>query len=102
MLDQHPTPHWRSARALHALLALVLGLMGLHQSVASAHADELIVDDADAAVEVSGTWEASATTAGFYGGGYLFHEPGHGAAFIRWPFPAAGAPGRYQVYVRWS
>jgi hypothetical protein len=104
MLNQHRA---RSRPRVHGVraplvLALVLALMGLHLSVGAAWADELIVDDADAAVQLTGTWEASATTPGFYGGGYLFHAPGHGTASVRWPFPADGAPGRYQVFVRWS
>ncbi len=84
------------------LLVLAVALVGLHAPVATGWADELIVDDADAAVQLSGAWEASATTPGFYGGGYLFHAPGHGTATIRWLFPAGGAPGRYDVFVRWS
>ena len=46
---------------------------------APALADELIVDNADATVQVSGAWQTSATTPGFYGGGYLFHMPGRGS-----------------------
>ena len=102
MLDQHQARRKPRARRVPATLALVLALMGLHLSVGAAWADELIVDDADAAVQLTGTWEASATTPGFYGGGYLFHAPGHGSASVRWPFPADGAPGRYQVFVRWT
>ncbi len=102
MLDQHRARRRPRARGVRAPLALVLALMGLHLSVGAAWADELIVDDADAAVQLTGTWEASATTPGFYGGGYLFHAPGHGSASVRWPFPADGAPGRYQVFVRWT
>ena len=94
---------WRPrARQVHVLLVLAVALVGLHAPVATGWADELIVDDADAAVQRSGAWEASATTPGFYGGGYLFHASGHGTATIRWPFPAGGAPGRYDVFVRWS
>src|SRR6266568_5573216 len=102
MLDQHRARRKPRARRVPATLALVLALMGLHLSVGAAWADELIVDDADAAVQLTGTWEASATTPGFYGGGYLFHAPGHGSASVRWTFPADGAPGRYQVFVRWT
>jgi len=64
-----------------------VALVGLHAPVATGWADELIVDDADAAVQLSGAWEASATTPGFYGGGYLFHAPGHGTATIRLELP---------------
>jgi hypothetical protein len=81
-------------------VALAFALMVLHLSIGPAWADELVVDDAYAAVQLTGTWEASATTPGFYGGGYLFHAPGHGSASVRWPFPADGAPGQYQVFVR--
>ena len=83
------------------LVAIVLA-MGLHALVAPAFADELIVDDADPAVQLSGPWQMSATTPGFYGGGYLFHTPGHGVATARWPFPASGNSGQYHVYARWS
>src|SRR5467141_4108805 len=72
MLDQHQARRKPRARRVPATLALVLALMGLHLSVGAAWADELIVDDADAAVQLTGTWEASATTPGFDGGGYLF------------------------------
>jgi len=103
MLDYNGA-RWRSrAGRVRALFVLAIALMmGLHGSVASAWADELIVDDADPAVQLSGAWQPSAMTPGFYGGGYLFHVPGHGAAAARWPFPAGGAPGLYHVYARWS
>jgi hypothetical protein len=46
---------WRpGARRVHALLVLALALVGLHVPVATAWADELIVDDADAAVQLRG------------------------------------------------
>jgi hypothetical protein len=102
MLDRKRAQSRPRARRVRALFVLAIALMGLHGSVGSAWADEFIVDDADAAVQLSGAWEPSATTPGFYGGGYLFHVPGHGAAAARWPFPAGGAPGLYQVYARWS
>ena len=38
-------------------------------------ADELIVDDADPAVQLSRSWQTIATKSRFYGGGYLFHTP---------------------------
>jgi hypothetical protein len=102
MLDQNRA--WRRTRArwVRALLAVALALVGAHGFVAPAFADVLIVDDADGAVQLSGAWETSATTPGFYGGGYLFHMPGHGAATVRWPFPGSGTAGQYRVYVRWS
>lgn len=74
----------------------------MHALVTPAFADDLIVDDADPAVQLSGSWQTSATTPGFYGGGYLFHTPGHGAASARWPFPASGSAGRYRLYASWS
>lgn len=77
-------------------------MLGMHALVAPAFADDLIVDDADPAVQLSGPWQTRATTPGFYGGGYLFHTPGHGAATARWPFPASGSAGRYRVYASWS
>jgi hypothetical protein len=89
------------AQAMRALAATAL-VLGLHIFVAPAFADELIVDDADPAVQLSGAWQTSATTPGFYGGGYLFHMPGHGAAAVRWPFPASAIAGQYRAYARWS
>jgi hypothetical protein len=65
-------------------------------------ADELVVDDADAAVRITGMWQSSSSTRGFYGGDYLFHAPGHEAASVWWPFPSGGAAGEYQVFARWS
>jgi hypothetical protein len=62
----------------------------------------LIVDDADAEVQLSGSRGPSATTPGFYGGGYLFHMPGHGAATVLFPSPTSAAAGDYRVYALWS
>jgi hypothetical protein len=102
MLDQVRASCGTRANSVRALLALALALLGTHGLAAIAFADVLIVDDADAAVQLSGSWEASATTPGFYGGGYLFHMPGRGAANVRWPFPTSAAAGDYRVYARWS
>ncbi len=91
----------RGAGAIRAL-AGVLVVLGMHALVVPAFADELIVDDADPAVQLSGSWQTSATTPGFYGGGYLFHTPDHGVATVRWPFPASGVAAEYRAYARWS
>lgn len=99
MGDQNLTG--RRTRSLRALAGAAL-VLSMHAVVAPAIADELIVDDADSSVQVSGSWQTSATTPGFYGGGYLFHMPGGGAASVRWPFPGTGTAGQYRVYTRWS
>ena len=102
MLDRNRA-QWRPrARRVRAPFVLAIALMSLVGPVGLAWADELVIDDADAAVQLIGAWEPSATTPGFYGGGYLFHVQGHGTAAARWPFPAGGAPGQYHVYARWS
>jgi hypothetical protein len=89
------------ARAIRALVGVAV-VFCMHALVVPAFADELIVDDADPAVQLSGSWQMSATTPGFYGGGYLFHTPDHGVATVRWPFPASGSAAQYRVYARWS
>lgn len=89
----------RRAASLRALAVAAL-VLAMHALAAPVFADELIGDDADAAVQVSGSWQTSATTPGFYGGGYLFHMPRRGAATVRWPFSASA--GQYRVYARWT
>ena len=75
---------------------------GLIASGGVVRADELVVDNTDSAVRVTGRWQANSTSPGFYGGDYLFHVPGDGASRVTWPFPAAGASGPYAVFARWS
>ncbi|MDQ3810326.1 MAG: N-acetylmuramoyl-L-alanine amidase [Chloroflexota bacterium] len=88
-----PLP-WRAVCAGLLLLATLPLAPG-------AAAAELIVDNADSAVQVRGNWSASSTTAGFVGADYLFRVAGDGAASVFWPFPN-GAAGRYEVFARWS
>lgn len=89
-------------RAAYAGLVLVLVLVSMSAPVAVAVADELVVDDVDPSVQVTGSWQASTSTPGFYGDGYLFHAAGGGTASVRWPFPNNAAPGQYRVFARWT
>ncbi len=65
-------------------------------------ADELIADDASTGVEITGTWMATATSAGFLGDGYRFHVAGDGGNRVRWGFPSNGASANYEVFARWT
>src|SRR5687768_687089 len=67
----------------------------------AAGAEELIVDNTAAQVQIKGRWDATKTTGGFVGDDYLFRVAGEGAHTVTWPFPA-GAAGRYEVFARWS
>jgi hypothetical protein len=81
----------------------VLLLAWLVASAGVAQANELVVDNASAAVQVTGSgWHANSTSPGFYGGDYLFHVPGDGASRVNWQFPPTGTPGTYAVFARWS
>ena len=50
-------------------------------------ADELVVDDDAAGVQLKGTWAASTNGSGFVGNGYRFRVAGDGSSSVRWPFP---------------
>ena len=91
----------RSHRAGLELISMIL-FAGMIASGGVAQADELVVDNADATVQVTGRWQANSVSPGFYGGDYLFHLPGDGASTVTWTFPATGVPGRYAVFARWS
>jgi len=65
-------------------------------------AAELVVDNSDGSVQVKGQWTTTKSTAGFYGGDYLFRTAGDGSASVTWPFPSSGAAGRYAVFAQWS
>jgi N-acetylmuramoyl-L-alanine amidase len=65
-------------------------------------AAELVVDDSDGSVQVKGQWTSTNSTAGFYGGDYLFRTAGDGSASVAWPFPSGGTAGRYAVFAQWS
>ena len=86
----------------HLGLAALIGSTLVLMSTGGAWADELVVDNADPSVEVTGAWASSRATPGFFGPDYLFHMPGNGSATVVWPFPASAPPGRYQVFARWS
>jgi hypothetical protein len=97
--------HESQIRRTHrARLAVALGLLlaSLAVTAKAAHADVLIVDNADGSVQLTGSWQSASTTPGFYGGDYLFKVPGSGASRVKWPFPHAGGPGPYAVFARWT
>jgi len=83
-------------------VALGLLLANLAATATAAHADALVVDNADGAVQLTGSWQPASTTPGFYGGDYLFKVPGSDSSLVRWPFPHAAAPGPYAVFARWT
>src|SRR5713101_6541340 len=64
-------------------------------------ADELIVDDDAAGVQVTGTWATSTNGSGFLGRGYRFRVAGDGSSSVRWPFQG-GAAGTFEVFARWT
>ncbi|HET6316164.1 MAG TPA: hypothetical protein VFG86_06885, partial [Chloroflexota bacterium] len=61
-------------------------------------AEELVLDDSAATVQVTGPWTVAAATPGFYGDGYRYHVAGDGSNRVRWPSPA----GTYEVFARWT
>ncbi len=91
----------RSHRVGPELISMIL-FAGMLATGGVAQADELVVDNADATVQVTGRWQANSVSPGFYGGDYLFHLRGDGASTVTWTFPATGVPGRYAVFARWS
>src|SRR6476661_8663422 len=92
MLDHSNTDTTSRARLCPVRVGLMLVLLIAAQSllVPVASADQLVVDDADVTVRITGAWQQRSSTAGFYGGDYLFHVPGRGTATVWWPFPAGG------------
>src|SRR5471030_2237393 len=66
-----------------------------------AFADELVVDDDAAGVQLKGTWATSTNGAGFLGNEYRFRVAGVGSSSARWPFPGA-AGGSFEVFARWT
>src|SRR5438876_892713 len=67
-----------------------------------ASADELVVDDSAASVQVSGTWAKVTTSPGFLGDEYRYRVAGDGTSSVRWPFPSGAAAGTYEVSARWT
>jgi hypothetical protein len=90
-------------RRLWVLWGLVVAaLFALPVHVEQAHADELIVDDTDPAVLVSGPWLSASATDGNVGSDYLYRTASGGGATVFWPFPSTLTPGRYEVFARWT
>lgn len=67
----------------------------------AAAADELIVSESDASVQVAGPWQAATPPSGDAASGYLYRSGGGGAT-VFWPFPATLPSGHYQVFARWT
>ena len=97
----HVSQALRTHRA-RLLIWLGLPLACLAATATNAHADALVVDNADPSVQVTGDWQSSSSTPGFYGGDYLFRRAANGSSLVKWPFPDSGAPGRYMVFARWT
>src|SRR5947209_1722715 len=93
---------WRSVLACCRRLTVAVAVLFSALPLATPTlADETIVDNSASAVQVKGTWTSSTTTGGFMGPDYLFRTAGGGSFSVTWPFPSA-APGRYEVFARWS
>jgi lipoprotein-anchoring transpeptidase ErfK/SrfK len=84
------------------LLVFALVLLFTLLPPLSASADEMIVDNADASVQISGTWTTITQGDGFVGPNYLTLPGGSSGANIMWPVPSGLAPGHYQVFARWT
>lgn len=64
--------------------------------------DDIIIDNLDASVTITGDWSASSATAGYYGTNYLHDQnSGKGSKSVRFT-PTIVSPGTYQVYARWT
>ncbi|MDQ6670548.1 MAG: hypothetical protein M3069_07295 [Chloroflexota bacterium] len=84
--------------ALRCALALVL----LASTAArQTFADELVVDDDAAGVQLKGVWATSTNGTGFVGNGYRYRAAGDGSNSVRWPFPGASG-GSFEVFARWT
>ncbi len=86
---------------LRTLVSSVL-LAAFAIAPAAVSADELIVDNTSPFVQVSGPWIQTDLTGGFTGPDYLYRPAGGGNATVFWPFPSTAAPGRYEVFARWT
>ena len=67
-----------------------------------ASTDELVVDDASSAAQITGTWATSSVGSGFVGSGYRYRVGGDGSSGVTWPFPSTAAAGGYEVFARWT
>ncbi|HYY89061.1 MAG TPA: L,D-transpeptidase family protein [Chloroflexota bacterium] len=86
----------RHARLL-AGLVLALALAG---PAAPVSADELVLDNADPSVQVTGGWTTTSSGDGFVGPNYLTLQGSSGSVF--WPVPGSLASGHYQLFARWT
>ena len=84
--------------ALRCVLALVLLAS---TTTRPTFADELVVDDDAAGVQVKGTWATSTSGTGFLGNAYRYRVAGDGSSSVRWPFPGV-AGGSFEVFARWT
>jgi lipoprotein-anchoring transpeptidase ErfK/SrfK len=85
---------WITVRTLVAALVVLQAL-----PVSQVSADELIVTQADASVQVSGPWQSVSDTGS---SSYLERSAGSGGATVFWPFPSSLASGQYQLFARWT
>ncbi|MDQ3811905.1 MAG: L,D-transpeptidase family protein [Chloroflexota bacterium] len=82
---------------------LVLGILVWAALALPAHAaEEVVLDNESASVQVSGPWTSTALTPGFLGSDYLYRPASAGGATVFWPFPASLAEGRYELFARWT
>jgi hypothetical protein len=87
---------------LYGPMRLVVAVGLLCSTLApAAFAEELIVDDSAASVQVKGTWATSTNGSGFIGNGYRFRVAGDGSNSLRWPFVGTSG-GSFEVFARWT
>jgi L,D-transpeptidase catalytic domain len=84
-------------------LFLVVSLLIVSWPASAALADEIVVDNADPSVQVSGAWSTSSSGDGYAGANYLTAAASNsGGATVLWPVPLGLEPGHYAVYARWT
>src|ERR687886_1905743 len=86
-------------RILAGLCSLVLLLS---PSARPVFADDIVVDDAAPAVQISGGWGTARVSGGFLGSGYRSRVAGDGSSSVTGPFPASASAGSYDVQARWT
>jgi hypothetical protein len=71
--------------------------------VGAANENELIVDNTDAGVSTTGTWNVSTNTGNglFWGTNFNYASSGSGTSVFTWAAPVT-EQGRYRVYARWT
>src|SRR5438445_13097335 len=92
-------PRLRSAVVRFSTILVLLAALAV---APGASADELVVDDSAASVQISGTWATATTSPGFLGDEYRYRVAGDGSSYIRWPFPSGAPAGTYEVPARWT